>query len=121
MEILISALGASVSILLMIIGFFLTRLVKQVDKTSESIDHFSEVLSNINLTIGRIELESKTRSDTFSEMLKLHNKEIEMLRDRTHDLSTYITAIKLQGELKNGWVFSKPWKLSGLTTIKDNE
>lgn len=97
--------------LLVIIGFFLVRLITQVDTTSKSVDRLSHTLEKLNTLMQGFEKEATQRHETIQQRFGEFHEEMEMARNRIHTLFSWVTAIRLQGELKNGWSFKNVWSM----------
>ncbi len=90
-------------ILMGVIAFFLVRLIKQVDESSKSVRDLSNAVGKLNITVEHVQEQRQIESKQFQEMLREHHEEIEMLRERTHDLGNDMTFVLLEGQVKNGW------------------
>lgn len=114
-NIVIAVFGALIGLLLMVIGYFLVRLITQVDNTSKIVGNLAIAVDKLTAVIEAIQKESAIRYTELQNRLDEQHIEIEMLRTSRHKMLGYITAIKLQGQIKNGWEFkSSEWELPGI-------
>lgn len=119
--IVIPILGGVISILLGLISFFAVRSYNSIDgnmtKHSDSIGQLALSIKDLAGIIKSLEMQFvATHADT-ERALKELREEIELCRTRTHQQASHITALRLQGELKNGWKFSKEWETPGLGQV----
>ncbi len=105
----IGCVGVAVSLLLTIIGYFLIRLIAQVDLTSKAVNHLSGAVEKLSFIVGNFEKEATQRHETVQNRFHEFHEQMEKVRDRIHTVTGYITAMRMQGELKNGWKFTKEW------------
>lgn len=107
MPVALGIVGTVISLLLVIIGYFLVRLIAQVDSTSRSVDNLSQAIGKISGIVEGFEKEATQRHQIIQQRFSEFHEEIELVRARVHDLYNRVTSIQLQGELKSGWKFHK--------------
>ena len=98
----------------LLICYFLSRLVGEFDKAKSSISELTNSVNNLTFTVKQIESKAAERDGQAREKFQEFHEEIEMLRDRSHKMTGWIQAIRLQGQLKSGWTFMQDWVLPGL-------
>lgn len=113
-NILIAVVGSVLGLMVLVIGYFMSRLISQMDYTSQCVNKLTSVVDKLNITIESIQIESATRYGELQKRLDEQHMEIEMLRTSRHKLISYMSAMRLQGELKNGWNFKTEWELPGV-------
>lgn len=102
--------SAITNVFLAAIGYFLIRLIKQVDQTSQELGNLSKMVGKWTATIEKLESEAIIRHDDVSVRLNEQHEAIEECRRRTHKLISILQAIRLQGE-KLGMSFHSDWSL----------
>lgn len=117
-NILIALVGATLGLLVFVAKYSMGRLITQIDYTSQCVNRLTQVVDKLNITIEGIQIESATRYGELQKRLDEHHVEIEMLRDSRHKMIGYITNMRLQGQLKNGWDFKSEWELPGVFPIE---
>lgn len=105
----------------------LTRIQNSIDRQtashkelSDAINKVSNMFDKLNLTLQMVEKESIGRFQEIDKRIEHHHAEIEMLRTSRHRMLGYITAIRLQAQLK-GWEFKgKEWDLPGVPVDRED-
>jgi hypothetical protein len=131
-SIITGGFGFLIVTLIGIVGFFISRSYDAADKANDSMgrimDKHADSLGKLALSIQELsgiikslEAQFMASSSNTERVLREHYIEIELVRNRTHRLINYITALRLQGELKNGWKFASNWDFPGVTIEEKEE
>lgn len=86
-----------------VLGFFLSRLIRQIDKLSENV-------ASLNITIVRVETDTSNKNSAFQAILGEHHERVELIAKRVHWIINKITELKLRLEAQGMSFDKESWR-----------
>lgn len=87
------------------------KLERNIEKQTDSLNALAKSVADLSYIIKSIKDHVDIKTTSVDRTLSEHWAEIELLRDSRHQMANWISAMRMQGEAKNGWTFRKDWEL----------
>lgn len=93
------------------------KLDISIEKQTDSLNALARSVTELSYVVKTIKDHVDLKTNSVDRSLAEHWTEIQLLRDTRHEFGTWIQAIVLQGQLKNGWKFSKEFSFPKMGDI----